>query len=90
MPHGFMARPLVISLTPAGKHELSCANFHESHRFTTALHADLLQQIYPKSDKKCGIGGGDKCGYKFLSVLIEIVDCTMSILMKIKALYTFL
>jgi hypothetical protein len=45
MPHGFMERSHVIPLTLAGKHELSCANFHESHRFTTALHADLLQQI---------------------------------------------
>jgi len=44
-------------LTPAENHDISGDTFHESHRFLTALHADLLQQISTKSYKKVGGGG---------------------------------
>jgi len=47
-------------LTPAENHDISGDIFHGSHRFSTALHADLLQKISPKSYKKVGRGGGDR------------------------------
>jgi hypothetical protein len=55
------ARARVISLTPADYHDISGDTFNKSNRFSTALHADLLQKISPKSYKKSwGREGGEQ------------------------------
>jgi len=43
------------------KYWLSCTDFHKTHKCSTALGADLLYKISPKSDNKCG-----KHWYKFI------------------------
>ena len=51
---------VVLFLHPSEKHDFPTADFHETHKGPTALCADILYRISPKSDNKCG-----KQGWKF-------------------------
>jgi hypothetical protein len=45
------------SARPLRKAWYHCANFHETHKWQTALYGDLIYRISPKSVNKCGNGG---------------------------------